>query len=106
MLEPLTHVEEYGDEIIVYVDLPFVKKEDISVYLRKDLLEIKAIAKTYSQIIDLYSGFLRKTSEYKSFRKILRLPCEVDEKTARAKFQNGILRIILKKKVKKEIKVV
>ncbi|RLG53502.1 MAG: hypothetical protein DRN95_09405 [Candidatus Hydrothermarchaeota archaeon] len=97
MLEPLSHIEDYGDKIVIYVDLPFVRKEDIFIYLRKNILEIKATAKSTPHF-----GFF----EYKSFKKIIKLPCEVEEKTAKARFQNGILKIILKKKIKGEIRVI
>jgi len=107
MLEPLTHLEEYGDEIVIYVDLPFVKKEDICIYLRKNVLDICATARSSSQKIDRNVGFLERTREYRSFRKILKLPYEIEEETAKAKFHNGILRIVLKKKIKsREIQVV
>ncbi|RLF61399.1 MAG: hypothetical protein DRN25_00415 [Thermoplasmata archaeon] len=99
-MEPLTHVEEIEDSIIIYVDLPFVRKEDISIYLRGRLLEISAVTKVSVEKFNF--GVFHRREEMKKFRKVFSLPYEVEPHSAKAKYQNGILKITLKKKVKRE----
>jgi HSP20 family protein len=98
-LEPLVHVREVGDEIVITADLPFVKKEDVQVNLTEDHVVIKA-SMGRSVTLRCY-GTVHSKTEFQSFKKTLALPARVHPDEARAWFKRGILEVRVPKKIKK-----
>lgn len=95
-LEPLIEIQDRENEVIVTVDLPYVeKKEDISLNVTEDSLEIKAEMRCGLRWERW--GTTQKEIEFKSFRKVIRLPEKVDPSGATAVFRRGILRVNLPK---------
>ena len=78
--EPLVDVIEEEGEIKVLAELPGVDKEDISLFLTEGTLTIDV-----------------NTSDRK-YHKELELPVEVDERSARSTFSNGVLETTLAKR--------
>ena len=78
--EPFTDVTRNGDDVSVVVELPGVRKEDIVLEGNKSSLKVSV------------------ETENKKFRKSIALPCEVDEESAKAEYNNGILEVSLKAK--------
>lgn len=102
-LDPLVNVEEEDEEIVVTMDLPSVRKEDIEVRVKKDSLVVKA--KTEREFrFESWGGAHRKVS-FNSFRKRIGLPSEVDADESKARFKRGLLRVVLSKKKGKSIDV-
>ncbi|AEB95621.1 MAG: archaeal heat shock protein Hsp20 [Metallosphaera sp.] len=88
--EPLVDVIEKNDEIRVVVEVPGVDKNDIKVKINGDILVISA------------------NSQDKKYYKEVELPAAVDENSAKANYKNGVLEVVMKKKVVttgKDIKV-
>ncbi|TFG25853.1 MAG: Hsp20/alpha crystallin family protein [Promethearchaeota archaeon] len=89
--EPMVEVNEENDQIIVIAEMPGVTKEDV---------EIKATSRTLtiSTKIGSYS---------RNYRKEVELPCPINSDYAKARLQNGILEVKLKKldEKHKDIKV-
>lgn len=75
--EPFTDVTRDGDKVSVIVELPGVKKEDIILEGNKSSLNVTV------------------DTENKKFRKSIALPCEVDDTSAHAEYNNGILEVSL-----------
>ena len=75
--EPFTDVTRDGDKVSVIVELPGVKKEDIVLEGNKSSLNVSV------------------DTENKKFRKSIALPCDVDEESAHAEYNNGILEVSL-----------
>ena len=75
--EPFTDVTRDGDKVSVIVELPGVKKEDIILEGNKSSLNVTV------------------DTENKKFRKSIALPCEVDDSSAHAEYNNGILEVSL-----------
>lgn len=99
-LEPLAHVKEEEDKIIVTVDLPYVKrKEDISINISGNNLVIEAKMRRSVQYSTL-AGIYRDLS-FDTYRKVIKLPENVEPDEAIAKFRRGILEVIIPKKVRK-----
>lgn len=99
-LEPLVDVSITEDDVIVTVDLPCVlKKEDISLNVSEDSLEIKAVM--HRNIRWDRWGTIQKEIGFDSFKKIVRLPAKVNPTKAKAKFRGGILTVILPRVRKK-----
>ncbi len=97
-LEPLYEVEETGDEVVVRVDLPCVRKrEDIRVVATEDRLLIEARMERMVSFegLPMYGG-----ARFEMFKKEIPLPSPVDPEGARARFRGGILEIRLPKKHK------
>ncbi len=78
--EPLVDVIEEEDQIRVIAELPGVDKKDIDLSATEDSVRIDA------------------RSDDRHYFKELSLPREVDPESAKARFKNGILEIIFKKK--------
>ncbi len=89
-IEPLVDILDEGDKLRVVVEVPGVEKD-----------KIKLRAKGKTLIIDAENG--------KKYYKEIQLPEEVDIKTAKAQYRNGVLEVELKKSKKSreefEIKV-
>jgi len=99
-LEPLAHVREEEDRIIVTVDLPYVRrKEDINVSVSGNNLVIEAKMRRSVQYSTL-AGVYRDLS-FDTYRKVIKLPENVEPSKAVARFKRGILEVVIPKKVKK-----
>jgi HSP20 family protein len=95
-LEPLVEIENRENEIIVSVDLPCVeKKEDISLEVSEDTLEIRAALKR--AIRWERWGVVQKNIEFTAFKKVVALPEKVKPEEATAIFKRGVLRVRLPK---------
>lgn len=100
-ISPLYNVSETTNEIIVFVDLPGSRKEDINVTIFEDRMIVKAKCFRSYRITKLVGE--RKEGEY---LLELWLPSIVDPNNASATYKNGILEIRISKAGKgKTIKV-
>lgn len=70
---------EKDDEIRVIVELPGVKKENVKLKVSGNKLIVQA------------------QNDEKKYYKEIELPTDVDEKSAKATYNNGVLQVILKK---------
>jgi len=84
--EPLVDVIESDDEIRVVAELPGVEKKDINLYATSNTLTINV------------------DTEERKYHKELELPAEVEPKSARSTYKNGVLEVKLKKVEKKKPK--
>ncbi len=75
--DSFTHVDvmEEDDEIHVVADLPGVDKEDIDLKVKADHLKIEA------------------SNEERSYEEVVKLPADVDEDSASASYNNGVLEV-------------
>ncbi|MEM1944360.1 MAG: Hsp20/alpha crystallin family protein [Nitrososphaerota archaeon] len=92
---PLHDVVESGDEVIVSVDLPGVKKEDISLEVTESYVVLEAPCRT-----PLPSSRLGTR-----YRLRLEMPTELDTSTVKARLQNGVLEIKAQKKKARGTKI-
>ena len=79
--EPLIDIIESEKDIAITVELPEVKKENIDLYVKASSVEIKV------------DNLNRK------YQKLIELPCDVIPETARSSYRNGILDIVIEKKI-------
>lgn len=96
-LEPLTQVTETLDKIIVTMDLPMVRKQDIHLTIEEDHVKVEA---SLQRCVKYERWRIQGQFEFKSFYKILRLPARVNHEEAKAKFKSGVLSIEIPKSVK------
>jgi HSP20 family protein len=105
-VEPFVDVIDKGDKVVVVADVPGVEKEDLSVNISGDRLEISAERKKEAE--EKKEGYVRRERTYTSYYRSIPLPTEVDGDKADATFENGVLEISMPKvKVpeKKKIKI-
>jgi len=90
------------------VDLPGVKKEDISVKVENNVLTLKGERKTKEEVKK--EDYYKMESSFGSFMRSFTLPDNVDAENIHAENKDGVLEITMPKKEKKaktskEIKV-
>ncbi len=78
--KPLIDVIETDEEVQVIAEMPGVSKEDIELNATERELEIKA------------------ESENRRYYERVELPCEVIPDSAKARYNNGVLEVVFKKK--------
>ncbi len=79
--EPLTEVNEQGEQIIVICEMPGVTKDEIELKASRDSLTISSKTKVKGR----------------SYYKEVKLPSAINSDYARARYTNGILEVKLKK---------
>ena len=91
-------VVDRGDRYAVTVDLPGVKKEDIRVTVEGTRVAIAAETKSQSEIKD-GDKVLHTERMATSYARSFELPTEVTEEKADASYENGVLQLVLPKRV-------
>ncbi len=99
-LKPLYDIRETKDHILVTVDLPYVKKEDIELRVSEESIDLSA-EMSQSVRYDRW-GTAQRDCEFRALSTIIPLPTEIVPDNITASFKDGILRIELAKKLKKK----
>lgn len=86
-------VVEEGNNIMVITDLPGVVRDNIKIDLTEDTLEITA---QFNELAD-GKNFIRKERLYGKANRMLSLPAKIKINESSAKFENGVLTIVLPK---------
>ena len=102
-LAPLANVSETEDQVIVEVDLPLVQKKDIQLRLVEKGLEVEA-SLTRCVRFERW-GTVQRSCEFRSFYRIIHLPCPVFAEGATTAFKKGILQVELKKRREVEYQI-
>lgn len=97
---PVCHLQETEKHMIATFELPGVDKGDIELNVEKDHIEVKVEQKKEEKKDE--KGVKSYYSSSMSFHKFMALPKEIDANSAKAKYENGILRVEMPKV--KEIK--
>jgi HSP20 family protein len=95
MFSPSVDIYDEGKTLVVKAELPGVKKEEISVSVSEDFLTIKGERKRARE--EKGKNFYRSESAYGNFQRSVALPHRVKPKEAKAKYEEGILRIRIPK---------
>jgi HSP20 family protein len=89
-------VRDHEDEIIVVADLPGVEKEAVALQLLNPrALEISC--ERTSENEEKAEGFYMRERMSGTMSRIVALPADVTDNTAKASFRNGVLEVSLKK---------
>ena len=94
---------ENGDNLMLSVDLPGIKKEEISLELKENVLHIQAKRKI--EIDEEAKVYSRGQPEYQIHQQV-RLPFGVNEKKLQAKYENGVVTLTLPKKEEEKAKLI
>ena len=90
-------VKESEKSYTVHAELPGVKKEDVQVTIEGNTLAVSAEMKKASQEQE-GDKLLRRERYYGKLYRGISLGQEVDEANASARFENGVLELVLPKK--------
>jgi HSP20 family protein len=80
-----------GDDVVVKVELPGLKKEEIEVNLTEGALTISGEKKKEKKVEK--KDYYRMERSYGSFSRSVSLPPDVETEKARAQFRDGVLEI-------------
>jgi HSP20 family protein len=94
---PSVNIKESNDDFEVEVAAPGLTKNDFKIELNHDLLTISSEKEVENEIKEGQQFSLREFS-YQSFSRSFTLPNTADSEKIGAKYDNGILRIIIPKK--------
>ncbi len=103
---PPVDIEETENDIIVRVELPGMKKEDIKIRTTGDSITISGEKKHEAE--EKGKHFHRIERAYGRFERTIDLPVEVEPDNAKATYENGVLTVTLPKSEKaraKEIEI-
>lgn len=89
-------VHERDDAFELQAEIPGVKKEDIQVEIDGNVVSLQAEVRQEDSRKEGRS--IRSERYYGSVSRMVQLPTEVDETKAKAKYENGVLRLMLPKK--------
>lgn len=102
-LEPLTSVWETEDMVIVEVDLPLVKKDDIQLRLIEEGLEVEA---SLARTVRYHRwGTVQRDCEFMFLHKVIPLPSPVVFEGSVATFKRGILRVEIRNRRDRETRI-
>ncbi|RLE68326.1 MAG: hypothetical protein DRJ45_08140 [Thermoprotei archaeon] len=88
-ITPLYNLYESGDEVILTADLPGASKEEIDLTAGEDYFRIEAPCRS-----PIRGG------EGRRYILHVRLPVQIDPESVRARYKEGVLEVVAKKKVK------
>ncbi|HZX10786.1 MAG TPA: Hsp20/alpha crystallin family protein [Acidobacteriota bacterium] len=88
---PAVDIAVKENKLIIEVELPGVKREDITVRLTSSSIEIKGVKK--DKVPKTGINYFRLEREYGQFSRFIFLPYSVDPEKAEASIENGILTI-------------
>jgi len=99
---------ETDNELVLRAELPGFSRDEIKLKVTPTTVDISAEKKKVS--IEKREDFFRQEKAYGSARRVVPLPTEVKTEGVKAKFENGILDVIMpkkeiKKKEEKEVRV-
>jgi HSP20 family protein len=99
---PSCEITEEAGKIVLKVDVPGVKKENVKVEIDNDLLTISAVREEEKKQ-ETKKKYVSELN-YGSYNRTFALPGPVDEKKIEAKFENGVLTVIVPKTESQKMK--
>ena len=93
--QPRVDMCETPEAFIVEVELPGVQREDVRIEMQDDTLHITGERRTTSEHQE--RNYYRMERRYGAFRRVIPLPCAIEEGKVAAEFHHGVLTIKLPK---------
>jgi len=92
---PALDIEETEKDFIAKIELPGIKKEDISLKVENNILTIQGERKSESE--ENGKTYHRIERSYGKFYRSISLPKHIDEEGIKASCEDGVLRIVMPK---------
>jgi HSP20 family protein len=99
---PFIDIRDKEDKLIINADMPGVEKEDITINIRGDTLEINAEKRIEKE--EKEEGYIRRERRYTKFYRAIPLPTKVNKDEVKASLKNGVLQIQMPKLAEEEVK--
>ncbi|HUM66833.1 MAG TPA: Hsp20/alpha crystallin family protein [Chitinophagaceae bacterium] len=94
---PAVNIKERAEDFEVEMAAPGMKKEDFKVELNGNLVTISSESQQEDEKVD--EKFTRREFSYQSFQRSFALPKDVvDAENISARYENGVLRLLIPKK--------
>ncbi|MCM4160113.1 Hsp20/alpha crystallin family protein [Antarcticibacterium flavum] len=93
---PKTNIRETDDEFLVEMAAPGMKRDDFHVELDNDMLKIWTEKEQTNE--DNNESYTRREFSYESFSRSFYLPNTVEADKIKAKYEDGMLRLMIPKK--------
>jgi HSP20 family protein len=94
---PMVNIRESHDEFEVELAAPGFVKADFNIELNRDILTISSEKKVVNETRE-GQQFARREFSYQSFSRSFTLPNTVDNEKIKAKYENGILKVVIPKR--------
>ncbi|MFX0136267.1 MAG: Hsp20/alpha crystallin family protein [Candidatus Hodarchaeota archaeon] len=101
LFTPLTDMQETEKEVIVKMNLPGFKKDEVTIKATSDSLEVKAEKKEEKE--EKKGKMVYKERLAQNYYRKVHFPALVDPNTAKTTLNSGVLEITLPKSQKKKI---
>lgn len=95
-ISPSVDVYENENNLVVEIEAPGIKKEDMKITLEDNILTVEGEKKRNINEDENIKCF-RAERTFGSFKRSFTLPADVDPDKTKAKFENGVLEITLEK---------
>ena len=92
---PLADLKETDEALVVTMDLPGVRKEDVDISITDDELRVVAERKTETEVAE--KDFHKRERTYKRFERSVTLPVNIKVEETKARLAEGVLEITLPK---------
>ena len=104
--EPAFDIEDAGEELVIYIDLPGFSRDEVRIRVTEDTVEIKAEKSEERKEVERGRKYIVRQRVYEGFYKRIHLPEKVRPEAAKAKLVNGVLEIrIPKSGAKREVEI-
>lgn len=92
---PALDLAEDGNKLVVKAELPGIKPEEVELSVQDNTLTLAGEKKEESE--EKKENFYHSERRYGAFRRTIQLPTSVDPDKVEAKFNDGVLTVILPK---------
>lgn len=101
---PSLDIVETEEALIIHIELPGLRKEDIEINYYKGYLEVKG-KKYRSKDIPKNLKFMRIERNFGEFFEIIEITKAINAKTSKACLANGVLTVVMPKVIEKRGKI-
>lgn len=88
---PSVEVSEEDNDVVVRVEVPGVKPEDLNVWINEDSVTVEGERRDERRVQN--QGYFRTERHYGRFRRTVPLPVAVNTDQAGARFEHGVLEV-------------
>jgi len=99
---PAVNIQENETEYRIELAVPGLKKEDIKVRFDNGLLSISAEQK--QEVEDKKDNYTHREFSYQNFKRNFKLPEIINEEAIDAKYEEGVLKVIIPKREEAQLK--
>jgi HSP20 family protein len=99
---PAIDMKDAGDSYVLQAELPGMKKDEISIEITEDYLEISGTRE--ESLEENREGYLWKERGRTSFSRRLPMPDDADPDQVKAKLDEGVLELIIRKRAGSDTK--